>query len=281
METESREWTEEELKLFLKYLCRHVVAVVLEYKVRDCDGALKSQSHFVCLTAFIVSVGNHWYVVTAGHNIDDWRSAVGAGEQAQIVGEALADYFGPDPTRTDPLRFDLFGLPFLHEWKRVDDLDYAFILIPEGLREAMQENSILPLRINEGRTNYDDFYGFGLVGFPDEDCGPESPNDPTCRTAIVHPTLIPLKLDKRATKSFQAPAFIADAITTGNQQSILGMSGGPVFGYLAGADGNSAYEVVAIQSRCDDEKKSIAACSILVALERIRVKIRAGMSESD
>ncbi|HMO85155.1 MAG TPA: hypothetical protein PKC18_09580 [Lacipirellulaceae bacterium] len=279
MTRESTEWSEDELQRFFKYLCRHLVAVVLAYKCRGDDGELEKETHFACLTAFVISVGQHWYLVTAGHIIDGWRPATRKDRPVQIVATALADYFGIDATRTDPLRFNLFSLPTHHAWNQREDIDFAVMLIDEPLQTSLKQNGILPLPINEARQDYEDFYGFGLVGFPEEYCGPEPSGDPTCRTAGVEPVLVPIRRDIRLSKSTRDAAFVADVVTMGTQKSVEGMSGGPVFGYLQGKDGWSQYEVVAIQSQWNGIDKRIIACPVVVALERVRASIRAQQDE--
>jgi len=263
----------------LQYLCRHVVAVVLEYKYRSDDGCVAPDSHFACLTAFLISVSDHWYLVTAGHVIEDWRPAMRTNRPRQIVGAALVDYFGINPTRRDPLRFDLFALPMRHAYNDREDIDYAVVLVDEALRSSLDQNGILPLPINEARDNYEDFYGFGLVGFPEEYCVTEPCSTRRSPIAGVKPALVPLKRDTRLTKSTRDAAFVADVVTMGNQKSVLGMSGGPVFGYLRGDDGHSQYEVVAIQSQWNGSDKRILACPVIIALNRVRATILAQHDE--
>jgi len=66
----------------------------------------------------------------------------------------------------------------------------------------------------------------------------------------------------------------------GNQESVVGMSGGPILGYRMRGDGHSEYEVVAIQSQWNGIDR-IIACPVTVALEEIRAAIRANQELDD
>ena len=275
MSTDGQDWSEEDLQLLLKYLGRHLIALVLAYRFRKDDGELDDQTHFACLTAFVVIVGEHWYLVTAGHNIDDWRPATRNDSPIQIVAASLADYFWISATRKLPLPYNLFDQVYYHAYSQSEDIDYAVILIDQELRSALASNGVLPLPINEARKSYDDFYGFGIVGFPEELCGPDQPNDPNSLIAGVRPVLVPISLDPIPTPPDRHPTFIANVVTMGNQISVMGMSGGPIFGYRMGNDGNSQYEVVAIQSQWNQADRRIIACPVTVALAEVRNAILA------
>lgn len=272
MQTENREWSEEELQEVLRYYGRHLVAIVLAYRIRNANGELEPETHISCLTAFVISVNDHWHMLTAGHLIDTWRPAMASGYDVQIVRMSLADYFGIGATRREPLQFNLFEQPMRHAYSQRDDIDYAIIAITGSLRERLVANGILPLFVNESRTNYDDMYGFGLVGFPEELAGLES-DDSEGIIAGVQPVLVPLRHVPLPTPRDRRPAFIADVIDMGNQRSVVGMSGGPILGYRMGNDGRSQYELVAIQSQWNGVDR-ILACPAAVALAEARAAIR-------
>jgi hypothetical protein len=277
---ESREWSEDELQLVLKYFGRHLLALVLAYRCRGDDGELSDETHFACLTAFVITVGQQWYLVTAGHNIEDWRPAMRANGPTQIVGVALADYFGVDAKRMVPLKYHPFDQAIYHAYRQADDIDYAVTLIHTQLRKELESNGVMPLPVNESRNSFDDFYGYGVVGFPEEYCKPSLQNDIDYRAAEIKPVLVPLKRIELPTPRGRQPAFIADVIDMGDQKNVLGMSGGPILGYLMGKDGKSQYEVVAIQSQWS-EKGRVIACPVTVALDEIRRAIEEEDSYTD
>ena len=180
MPPETQEWSDEDLQEILRYFGRHLVGIVLAYRRRGKCGILGRKTRYACLTAFVISVGQHWYLVTAGHLIEDWRPRMRHDRPVTIVSASLADYFGVGAIRTVPLPFNLFDQPMEHAWNQSIDIDYAVIHVVPALRAILAQNGVLPLSINESRTTYSDFYGFGMVGFPEEFCGPaesEKPGD--------------------------------------------------------------------------------------------------------
>ena len=108
-----REWTDEELQQVLSYFLRHVVGFALTYGRRmkngklAADGDLELEDQFAFFTAFVVSVGAKWWLVTAGHIMRDVKPVIENGE-IEVRGRSLADYFGADAKHREPVPFDLF-----------------------------------------------------------------------------------------------------------------------------------------------------------------------------
>jgi hypothetical protein len=91
--------------------------------------------------------------------------------------------------------------------------------------------------------------------------------------------LVPLRRLEKQIPEGTAPRFIAEIIDMADQKSIVGMSGGPIFGYLDG----SKYEVIAIQIAWDEtHKDKVYGCPLYVVFKIIEAALadRAADSES-
>lgn len=56
-----------------RLLGRHLVGMVLHGKWPDGRPVRTSYS------AFVIAIGGHWHLTTAGHDIENWRNAVACG----------------------------------------------------------------------------------------------------------------------------------------------------------------------------------------------------------
>ncbi len=93
----------------------------------------------------------------------------------------------------------------------------------------------------------------------------------------VQPSYIPLRRlpdDKQET----FPRFKAEILDKGNQQSIKGMSGGPIFGFFREA-GERKYLLVAFQSRWD-KQSTVFGCLVPSMMKCLEQKLRDHISQT-
>lgn len=230
-------------------LCEHIVAIVFKY-----DSTGTQTDSYGCITACIGHIRSEWFIVTAGHCITDYRQESRDGRISRV---SLADYFAPTAKRKFPLRFDLLAQKCVHDDHRARFIDYAFVRICPELRSELANNGIKPLSI---RSDLDlaDFDSFSLIGFPAEYCVPAGDDV----SALIKPTLVPVRRDPMPTPRGQLPQFVGDVTDMGNQQSIFGMSGGPIVGWCKN---ESRYELVAVQSEWEQNNRRVCACLMSVA----------------
>jgi len=253
MGNENKKWTAEELDDLLKHFLRHVVGFAINYRVRLKNGKPAADGEFgdeqfAFFTCFVIAIRRKWFLVTAGHITTEWTPGIEKGVAEgylEVTGRSLADYFGTGAAHFDPLPFDFFDQPTIHVFEKDLGLDFAIVPVGDLVAKGLEANKILPLPINwERGKKFDDFYGFGIVGFPGEYSNPRKFNGIGKTGGEVKPVLVPVERQEIPTPARQAPQFVGKILDMGDQKSIVGLSGGPIFGYRDG----SQYEVVAIQS---------------------------------
>jgi hypothetical protein len=135
--------------------------------------------------------------------------------------------------------------------------------------DGLKANGIVPL--TAGQWNYSGTVAFehhAIVGFPDEYTGGNMSSSGVSMIGHVTPSYVPIRRVDDDTSPTHA-RFKGEIIDKGAQNSIRGMSGGPIFGFFRDG-GERKYLLEALQSEWD--KTSIVfACpikTIMTVLER-------------
>ncbi len=254
------EWTEERRQAFLRYLGRHLVALTGSYRLLDADGQPTGAERPYNYSGCVVSFNATWYVLTAGHAIEDFMAAIG-NNQILITGRVLADYFGVGATDQHPVPFDIADAPKVFLDDTTAGLDYALLRLGDMQRQLLQANGILafPLHV-ANRPADEEFYRYVVVGFPEErvDLSPTPSHQPA--NVLVQPHCIPLaRLENDVTTTH--PRFRGQIVEMGDLQSIVGMSGGPIFGFVNRGTSQDCY-LWAVQSRWHEPTQTVYACML-------------------
>ncbi len=262
-------------KAFLKHLGQHLVAMCGSYVHLNDKGDPVQPPTFYSYTGTVVEILGHWCIATAGHCLQKLEEANNH-KKILIETQILADYFGPNATNNTPIPFKPLEEGFLY----VDEngLDFGLVVLSDLWRQNLARNGIMPFTSKQWYFPTDHkFESYAIVGFPDEYTGGASSLDTKSMIGHVKPSYVPLdRLPDDTQETF--PQFKAEILDKGNQQSIKGMSGGPIFGFFHEA-GEVKYLLVAIQSRWD--KRSIVfGCPIQTMMKCLEQKLRDHISQT-
>jgi len=136
------EWTEARRQEFLLYLGRHLVTLTGSYRLLDATGQPTGEERPYNYSGCIVSFDSKWYVLTAGHAIQDFMAAVQTG-QIEITGRVLADFFGINARDRNPVPFDIVVATKIYLDDVPGGLDYALLQLENMHRRLIQSNGIL------------------------------------------------------------------------------------------------------------------------------------------
>jgi hypothetical protein len=237
--------TDDELVSFFQ---RHVVPVVFTFQKEQA-----SKSFLV--TAFVLSVSDRWFLITAGHCIRDIEERI--------------DYYGHENTHSQLI--DSLGLgsthpepiPFVyrdsHPAQLSDDyaFDYGVMALSPYYRQLLQANNVQPLNEEVWKKQPSEVDFYMLLGIPAELVKVHS------TSVELTPTLHPVEPVDQMPKGFtkvDAPLFYGRIVLDEDISSIKGMSGGPVFAFHKGDKGDLRYWLIALQSRWLPKSHFIAAC---------------------
>ena len=219
----------------------------------------------------MVSVRGKWFLVTAGHALKEVAGALAAG-RIRIVRSFLAAYFGNRATlrRLIPFHYDVTAHKFEEDSKL--GLDYGFIPLSELFRAGLEANGIEPLSaVHWKQLEAVRFSAYALLGFPedlakdyDKESKTDDPLDGSIGTVVISAERVDDKslIPDAEDEWLKLAPWFTGRITAETNQSIKGMSGGPIFGLCKMPDGTLGYTVVAIQSRWLPKNRFIFECPI-------------------
>jgi len=226
---------------------QHIVPIFFTFKKGE-------KRHSGVITTSVLSILDQWFLVTAGHCIEQIEDNVK--KYGYIIEKCrLIDSAGLEAKFHHPIPFDYDGAYPTHS--KNPDFDYGLILIREHYRSLLQANGIIPLNeeVWEKQPENPDF--FLLLGVPDQLT--EIENEKLRIIATLH-VIEPFESRPDCFSETSAPTFYGKIRLSHPVTNIEGMSGGPVLSFKKTKTGELKYWLHAMQSRWILSKKYIAAC---------------------
>jgi hypothetical protein len=258
-------WTDDLKRDFIKCLLNHTVAICGTYEYTFGDD-LRERAY--AYSGCVVASANYWHVLTAGHAIKDHIAKCQSG-RVRITGRVLADCFGEAAVHREPLPFDPVTRVTYHRHTE-RGLDYAVFTLRSDEVEVLRRNGIQPFPFRNDHLTENEFDRYFIVGFPEE-----STDSSLCSSdqagVSLRPVCVPVRPiadDVRA--NGRITLHIVDR---GSMESLVGLSGGPVFAIRQDGKQLQLY-LLAIQSSWD-ERETAFACSIGDVFEDFRAYIHA------
>lgn len=214
----------------------------------------ESLSDNALMTSFVLSVDEQWFLVTAGHSIRKVKEIIARGWQ--IVECYLVDSMGLEAKHLDPIPF-AYAKSYPVQLSEDRSLDYGVIPLSIYYRQLLEKNNIQPLNEEVWKCQPTDVDFYLLLGVPWE----LVKVDPG--QVEIAPTLLRVEPVEERPQGFpetDTPMFYGRIELGQGRTSIKGMSGGPIFGFHADAQGQLRYWLIALQSRCLSDSYHIAAC---------------------
>ncbi len=224
---------------------RHLVPMLVEFELEE---RLITES----FTCFVISIGDQWFLLTAGHCIEYIEKAKNHGASVSC---SLIDFAGDGAKDNHPIPFDLDNSdPFAF---CEGGADYGLLALHTFYKRLFRHNRIKPLneRVWDSEPVCPD--GFALLGCASE-WADVQPNFNGITT-----TLHPIKELPEKPWHFEEtdmPMFYGRIALPPGLDSIKGMSGGPIFAFKRTDDGKLRYWLFAIQSSWNKSTREISAC---------------------
>ncbi len=220
---------------------KHLVGIAGTQLVGD-----PPKSHTFFIAGFVVSVSGHWFLITAGHCLEQLD---GAFEQTSIEHIRLIDYLGEGAIDRSPIPFDYKGASkrFFHDGTGVD---CGFVYLHPFYKRLLEANGVVALDEVQWKRQPDasEFEVCWMLGLSTALVDESDPASVLFRTAFIPLdalTKTPEPFSEDSPTNF-APedTIVRDAMFYGkihsdidlpkNEQGrddIKGMSGGPIFGF--------------------------------------------------
>jgi len=228
------------------YFNQHCAPLYINYTRGD-------ESHHYVYSAFILSIDDEWFLITAGHCIRDIENNK---KKGYLINRArLIDSGGINPAHKETIPFDYEAA---HKGHLDDDkYDYGFIHIANYYRELLKANNIVALDEEVWDKQPEEPECYFLLGAPDQF------KELTEEKIKLVTTLHSVEKCESVPEEFEdtdAPTFYGKIYLDEDTSSIVGMSGGPLFSFKHNESGELQYWLCAVQSRWIPNKKLIAAC---------------------
>jgi hypothetical protein len=251
----------------LAYFGNHLVSLAGSYVEIDVAGRDVGQEKFFAYSGFIMSVRGVWCLVTAGHCLENLDQPLRA-KRIRLTNCVLADYFGDAPRVREPMPFDYDGAQALAVHDLAAGLDFGLLPLRPFYRMSLEANGIRAISEENWVAQEPDACDFfAILGLPE--CLVSDPSALVPHgdrvAGVVSPTLVwvnPVRLPPDEIPPATFPWFIGRVGCATALPSIVGMSGGPIFGFKKGEDGMLRYWIVAVQSRWRESARITFGCPV-------------------
>ncbi len=251
----------------IQFFCRHLVAICITFQNIDAKNQPINEVKFDAFPGVIINIRDFYYFLTAGHVLQTWENAFRE-KKVNILDSVLADTFGPDMRSPQPIPFDFLNERIFYINDDEKGLDFGLIVLHSHYVRLLEKNGIeIIFEENWIYQDRKEFNFYAMLGLPAEFISIiQTGSDKNLQTiGSVSPTLIPMR--KMATqpeniKKTKFPRFIGKLSSNLPVKSIVGMSGGPIFGFNIGPP--MRYWIVAIQSSWLEERRITFGCPLPV-----------------
>lgn len=255
--SDTREWGESD---GLQFFGRHLVAICVTYRL--VSSSKEEALSFAAYNGTLIDIAGSTCFVTAGHVLADLKDKL-ADDRIEVIDVVLADTFAQGRVTDKPVPFDVRNEPFYIVDDDEQGLDFGAIPLRPYYTNLLAKNGTVALDeerwIHQHRVRFD---GYAMLGLPQEFTSPAidvSGNgavSPTMFRVLRHETLPP------GTRQTTYPRFVGE-IDDGLQiSSVVGMSGGPIFGFRVEGEKRVRYWIVALQSAWLPSRRIIFGCPL-------------------
>jgi hypothetical protein len=245
-------------------LGRHLVAIVGTYVRPDSDVQWRQfnllgvppEAHRIqfAFTGVPTIFENQMYVLTAGHAVGEYLRAV-CERQIFSTGNSLVDSFGVENPSMHGIPLEIDEAETIVVNAPDSGLDYAMIPLNVNQRRLLHANGVVPYTLSPASPVYDVKQCIA-AGFPSERTSLLATYPGIQNDIYLQPIFLPIStlLDEER----QFPMLHGRIERMGDIESIVGISGGPILGFVE----PDQYTVVAIQSSWHRPSREIFATKV-------------------
>ena len=271
------------------FMSRHFIAMSCDYEVLGPDGTVLEKKVAV-FSGFFLELHGIFFWVTAGHCLKDGLDEPLATGIARIIEGSFLDAFGHEATHfhSIPYRYE----PGCGLYLEIPEQGVDFALIPLNslLVQAFLANKIVPIsRHNWIHQPQLTFEFYRMLGIPRSEVYTTIDDHGRLETQVRQ---VMIALDRIGLEEVGESPAGADTPSTPSEQwfigridpdsqirDIVGMSGGPIYGFRHDDNGNLVYHVVALQSRWWAKTRTIFGCSLPYFAEEVHRRLGAAIEE--
>lgn len=240
----------------VRLFMRHVVPIWLVLQKQG-------KEHSVLISSFVVSIQGDWFLVTAGHCLQEVEEQRSRGYRIERC--HLVDNGSYESRFAESIPFDFIGASPRHLGD--DFFDYGVLAIADNTKSLLESNGIVAMSEDVWDKQPASPDRFLLLGVP------ASTVTATKDHAHFSAALLSVEEISPRPECFEpnnAPTFYGRIPSDEQLSDIAGMSGGPVFSLKRDTSGETKYWLHAVQSRWVKGPRLIAACRTTPFIRWIR-----------
>ena len=265
----------DDYKKVVGLMSQHLVTLVCYYDTIEKDGRVSSRNNKV-FSGWLLELHGRLFWVTAGHCLSEINDHIEAGH-IRVTAGAFMDYLGYRAEFIHTVPFTYAVDSGFHIWDPEIGMDFAIIPLADLYGELFAKNNNVPItRINWIHQHRLTFDFYRILGVPEDRVFETARPDGTTIIS-VQPTWIAVNriLFEDALRAPTKPLpkskewFFGRLDPGTGNQTVVGMSGGPIFGFRKSDAGDVLYHVVALQSWWDKDKRIVFGCSVPFFAEKV------------
>lgn len=262
----------------IDFMSQHFVAAIVDAHTLD-KGKITSRTVAV-FSGWLLEVQDTLFWVTAGHCLRDLDQQIND-KDVEIVRFLLKDDLGYMAQFPHPVSYPYEPGRAFYVYDQEDGLDFAIIPLKGLYRQNILKNGNVAItRENWIHQKGLEFKFFRILGIP-EDCvfnDPKPDGTSVLRMQTVMMAVNQITFQDAIDAKTKHPArsdewFIGRCDPGTGDQTVVGMSGGPVYGFRYDESGALSYHVVALQSWWDEKQRIVYGCSVPYFAERLNYEL--------
>lgn len=276
----------------LPIFMRHVVALSLldaEREFEQDNLPLDYQPGHILFSAFVVSVQNIWFLITAGHILRDIETRIKP--RRRIVKARLIDSLQNSQNK-ESIPFDFDDAPKAPIYRKEEGIDYGIIMLRPGYVRLLLAGGTRAFDEKEYENPPGKADKYFLLGFPSQarkidhtrrEGGGNITIDIGCPLVPIQPVDDPPAELQLTEIRFYAKVPIIKGnryAEDGKMTDIEGMSGGPIIAVKKISSGEIRYWIIAVQSGWLKSERILAACYMEPLINALRGCVKRLKGES-
>lgn len=248
---------------FICFFARHFVSIAVFDRTFDMVEEHGPDGLLIIVSGFLLSVGDTWLFVTAGHCFRSFELGFSNGRDYKDW--RLNDTLGWQGTRMQPLEFDFITASKTYVCENRSD--YGILILEPKYRDRLVEKGAVAISEESWKKDWPrNFQLYRILGIPRETIKPVG-GQPLSYEGTL--SFLPIKDVTFENRRIYGMVMLDDNECDGPIKSIDGMSGGPMIAFKQNEEGRWRYWIIGIQYGWNESSRIIYAFPLNELLHEI------------
>lgn len=244
----------------VNFMAQHFVPLMVRLEHYYKDGSFRQENTTV-ISGFIMELDGQWYWTTAGHCLKDLDDGISE-KILKVIGGDFVDHIGTGAIKQENYPFQYEPGRGFYVYDKAEGLDFALIPLDSLTRRNFELMGRVPIQKRTWiHTPNDKFDFYKMLGIPQSQVRTSEEDEDAISFTPVMAAFVPI--DPASVKDQSVQQWLVGEMPARSKlNTVVGMSGGPIFGFRYLPDGGLAYHLVALQSSWIKPTDVVMACPI-------------------